>query len=64
MLSLHYRKDAGVRTLCGRLLKCLFLTFLSHRGAETPTRAETADTVRYSSGYDLREGDSSPVFFS
>ena len=43
-----YRKDAGLRTLCGRLLKCFFLRFLSHRGAETPTRAETADTVRYS----------------
>ena len=43
-----YRKDAGLCTLCGRLLKCFFFRFLSHRGAETPTRAETADTVRYS----------------
>ena len=41
-------KDAGLRTLCRRLLKRFFLRLLSHRGAETPTRAETADTVRYS----------------
>ena len=45
---LVYVLDAGLRTLCGRLFKCFFLRFLSHRGAETPTRAETADTVRYS----------------
>ena len=44
----EYRKDAGLRTLCGRLFKCFFLSFLSHMGGETPTRAETADTVRYS----------------
>ena len=44
----RYRKDAGLRTLCGRLFKCFFLRFLSHRGAGTPTRAGTADTVRYS----------------
>ena len=43
-----YRKDAGLRTLCERLSKCFFLGFSSHWGAETLTRAETADTVRYS----------------